>query len=111
MIRNANVSLIVAWRQPYINSTVGCSLTVTEYATRMPFPTERVLYIGNQPTALAETTYMPELSRAREYGWKEEYEEQTFISSINLADMCVRRFIDLALRFQRGEIEPFSMFG
>jgi len=108
VIRNANVSLIVAWRSRYLNISADYSLTISEWATAMPIPSERRMFIV-EPTAICETIYMPDLSIAREYGWKTA--NGRFMSSANLADECVKQFINLALRFDRGEVTPFSAFG
>ena len=108
VIRNNRISLVVGWRQPYSNSTDGCSLTVAEFNAPMPLPDFPEMSVS-EPTTLSETTFLPELSRAREYGWVEQHGRNAeFLSSAALADKCVIRFLDLATRADRGEVEPPS---
>jgi len=99
------VSLIVDWQQPYTNSTTGCSLRVLEYNGRMALPNERLTFLSRR-TLLRETSFLPELSRSREYGWIEQAAGSEFVSSIALAQKFVIQFVDLAERALRGEVEP-----
>ena len=105
VLRNSAVSLVVGWRQSYTNSTDGCGLKVAEFNAQVPLPDTRE-YSMTEPTKLNETTFKPDLSRAREYGWNEEGKPDQFLSSIALADRCVIEFLDLAARADRGEIAP-----
>jgi predicted transcriptional regulator len=108
VIRNNSISLVVGWRQPYSNSTDGCSLTVAEFNAPIPLPDSREMSFS-EPTTLSETTFLPELSRAREFGWVAEHRRSAeFLSSATLADRCVIQFLDLATRADRGEVEPPS---
>ena len=56
------------------------------------------------PDQIAKAEYEPELSRAREYGWKQHGKSTEFISSSALAAKCVLQFVDLVDRFESGEV-------
>jgi hypothetical protein len=105
VLTDNRISLIVGWRQPYANSMDRCALKVLEYNMQMALPDERLMYPFGEPTLLRETNFLPELSRAREYGWVQEGKPQQFLSSVALADRCVVEFLNLAGRADRGEIE------
>ena len=68
VIRNNLVSLAVGWYQSYSNTIDGCGLKVAEFNAQIPLPNMREMSFS-EPTKLSETTFLPELSRAREYGW------------------------------------------
>ena len=105
VLRNRLVSLVIGWRQPYTNSTEGCGLIVAEFNAQVQLPDTREFSM-REPMRLRETTFKPDLSRAREYGWSEEGNPDQFLSSATLADRCVIQFLDLAARADRGEISP-----
>jgi len=105
VIRNHRVSLIVGWAQSYTNTTDGSGLKVLEFNAQMPLPNSREMSFF-EPIKLKETTYLPDLSRAREYGWVEQGKAMQFLSSPALADRCVTQFLDLAERADRGEVPP-----
>jgi hypothetical protein len=107
VLTNGRISLTVSWYRPYINSTDGCGLKLTEYNAAMPMPNERVMFF-QEPEVLSETVLAPDLSRAREYGWVDPLEPDQFMSSSVLAEKCVIQFLDLAARADRGEISPPS---
>jgi hypothetical protein len=50
-----------------------------------------------------ETRFLPDMNRAREYGWTEEGNPSSFLSTEALAESIVGRFIDLSERAERGE--------
>lgn len=107
VLRNNRISLVVGWRQPYTNSTDGCGLRVLEFNAQIPLPDTREMSFS-EPTQLRETTFLPELSRAREFGWIQQGKPAEFLSSVALADKCVIQLLDLAARADRGEITPPS---
>jgi hypothetical protein len=72
-------------------------LSVLEYSGQLALPGERLMRVF-EPTVLRITDYLPELSRAREYGWIQERKPAEFLSSAALADRCVSQFFDLASR-------------
>ena len=106
VIRNNLVSLAVGWYQSYSNTIDGCGLKVAEFNAQIPLPNMREMSFS-EPTKLSETTFLPELSRAREYGWVQQNSKTgEFLSSAALADKCVIQFLNLAERADRGEVAP-----
>jgi hypothetical protein len=86
----------------------GSGLKVAEFNAQIPLPDAREMSFS-EPTMLCEITFVPELSRAREYGWIEQHGETAeFLSSTALADRCAIQFFDLAARADRGEVLPPS---
>jgi hypothetical protein len=57
----------------------------------------------NQPQKDRETLYLPDLSLAREYGWKQE-EKTEFLSSEALAEKCVISLLDLSSRVMKDRL-------
>jgi TIR domain-containing protein len=102
---DGRVGLTTVWNQPFSNILDRSSLVVREYYGGLLFPDERGqrMYI-NPPEQLDETKYLPDLSLARDYGWKEE-DGVDFLSSSLLADRCVIRFVGLARRNASGKIQ------
>jgi hypothetical protein len=106
VIRNNRVRLAVGWYHPYFNSTDRSGLKVSEFNAQLPLPDTREMSFS-EPSMLSETTFLPELSRAREYGWIQQHgKTAVFLSSVALADRCVIQFLDLAARADRGEVTP-----
>jgi len=104
VMTNDTVSLVVVWNQTYGNSLEGTSLVVSEFKGRLLLPSESgQRYLTRQPREVRSLRYSPDLSRAREYGWKEE-EEAEFISSGVLGEKCVIWFLELASRALRREL-------
>jgi len=99
-LRGRRVSLVVNLRL----SHSGCELTVREFDGRLPMPGERLYYPDGEPKVLCEIRFLPELNRAREYGWADQAQPLVFLPSEMLADKIVVRFIDLATRSERGEL-------
>jgi len=75
-------------------------LSVEEYNGRLRFSDE----LWNQvivrpPELLRRTEYEPQLSRARDYGWREEGDsEDEFMPSNTLAEKCVLQLLDSTQR-------------
>jgi hypothetical protein len=98
-----HVGLTVSWFQRFSNTLDGSALVVTEFNGRLILPNETGQMYFMKPEVLGERKYAPDLSLAREYGWKEEGISD-FISSHMLAERCVIRFLDLVSRRNRGEL-------
>lgn len=107
VLRNGQISLVIGWYQRFANSTDGSGLHVAEFNVQIPLPNTRE-FSPWESTKLNETVYLPDLSRAREYGWVEQHGSDEFLSSATLADRCVVQFLDLAARADRGEVAPPS---
>lgn len=105
VITDGRVGLIVAWYRRYPNLLDNSGLTVTEYNGGLIVPGELGQRVHlNTPKLIRQQRYQPELSLAREYGWKEEG-ANAFMSSSALAEQCVIQFIDLVSRRDNGEID------
>jgi len=99
------VGMIVTWEQQYSNVLDHSGLHVREYNGGLILNSERARRMHlKQPEQIAETEYEPELSHAREYGWKKHGKSTEFITSSALATKCVLQFMDLIDRFATGKI-------
>jgi len=86
----------------------GCELTVREFDGRFAMPGERLYHPDGEPKMLSKIRFLPELSRARECGWADQAQPQTFLACERLANEIVSRFVDLAARSDRGELRRAS---
>jgi len=104
VITNDRVGLTVTWNQPYSNTLSNTSLVIREFNGGLILPSEigERMYFQN-PTLLGTTKYSPDLSPAREYGWKQD-DAAEFLSSAVLAERCVIQFVELVSRYQTGEM-------
>jgi hypothetical protein len=105
ILTDGRVGMIVIWQQQYSSVLDNSGLFVREYNGGLIFNSE----LGSRmhlrpPDQIAETEYEPELSRAREYGWKKHGKSTEFITSSALATKCVLQFMDLVDRFASGKV-------
>jgi hypothetical protein len=78
-------------------------LVVREFYNRLWMPGEqRLFYPDGEPQELREARFVPDINRAREWGWSPEAEPDTFLSSAGLADRIVSKFIDLDASLERA---------
>jgi hypothetical protein len=103
-LKGMRVSLVVNLRV----SHSGCELTVREFDGRFAMPGERLYHPDGEPKMLSKIRFLPELSRARECGWADQAQPQTFLACERLANEIVSRFVDLAARSDRGELRRAS---
>jgi hypothetical protein len=101
-ITDNHVGLYVAWLQQWTNSLDSSRLVVRELSGGIIVPGETGRIYLQQPRLIRETNYSPDLSLAREYGWKGKNGSE-FLSSRRLAERSVIQFMDLADRHARGE--------
>ena len=99
-LRNNRVSLTVALVDSYSEPT----LIVREYNKRLPLVGERISYLHGEPKTLCESRFLPDMNRARECGWTDRQRTATFLSTDALADNIVGRFVDLAAKGDRGQL-------
>jgi hypothetical protein len=104
VLTSGRVGMNVNWYQPSPNSLEKCVLRFREFPERLQIPGEcmqRFYMMPSEP--IRETAFVSDLSRAREYGWKEERKED-FIPNQVLAERCVTEFIDLIDRDATGKV-------
>lgn len=107
VLTNNRVSLHAGWRQPYINVVSDDAyIIVTEFNAQIALPGERPLMYWREPVELARYRFKPALSLSREPCWAAEDNPVELLSPQDLADKCVRLFLDLLGRWNRGEIRP-----
>ena len=104
VITDGYVGLDISWNQRFATSLESSYLAVREFRGHLFVPGEsRGDCYPQWPEKIREAKYMPELSREREHGWKQEGGEE-FLSTSDFAEKCVIQFIDLVDRFKRGAI-------
>jgi len=82
------------------------ALVIREYKFGLILPNQlNRLMTYDQPRPIREAKYLPDLSRAREYGWKQDLSESDFVSSATLAEKIVMQFVDLANHKASGQIK------
>jgi hypothetical protein len=86
------VGTIASWYQPYSNVPAESCLMMREYDIALYLHGEHPIY-GQAISPVNELAYPPELSIAREYGWKEKGSSQ-FLSNEALAEKCVIRLVE-----------------
>lgn len=96
------VSLNVIWHQPYAGSLQHAALVVREFDQQLIIPPNHMHFY--KPEIIRETKYLPEVSRAREYGWRKERGDESFIANRDLATQFVIQFLDLLERDRAGKI-------
>lgn len=108
VMRGDEVSMSVIWTQPYSNTADKSCLRVREYNGRLILPSEMAsrIYVTGPPLKSSEIEYAPDLSLAREFGWK-IVNTTEFVSCSALAEQCVIRFMDLASR-RRAQLEKHT---
>jgi hypothetical protein len=102
VITNDAVTVTVVWNQPYTNILEDTGLVVQEFKGRLILPSERNRYYLDQPRKDREVVYAPDLSLAREYGWKQDGKTE-FLSSEALAERCVISLLDLSSRAMKDQ--------
>jgi hypothetical protein len=107
----ATVSLLVdlSYRSGEASTVSDRELIVREYSNKLPFRGESFRYPDGKPRQLSEGKFLPEMSRAREYGWTKDEagERSVFLSSETLASQIAIQFIDLVEKATRGDFGYF----
>jgi hypothetical protein len=101
---DSRVSVAVIWSQQWSNTLSDSGLFIREYRGGLSLPNEAGRIYLRNPEMLNEDKYVPDLSLAREYGWKQEGGTE-FLSSAALAEKSVIRMLDLIDRKARGELD------
>jgi hypothetical protein len=105
VLRKWQHGMVVYWEQRYVESTEGVKLGVRELQGPVHLPGESLAGVHfQQPQKLNETFYEPTLSREHEIGWARSTgrkEVPEFISTEDLADLCVAQFVNLLRKHRR----------
>jgi hypothetical protein len=96
------VSMSLIWYQPNAGSLHKAALIIREFERLIILPPGHFFY--SQPKIIKERQYIPDVSLAREYGWRLNRADQSFISSRDLATQFVIDFLDLLERDRAGKI-------
>jgi hypothetical protein len=105
-LTNGQVGLTVTWNQPYASELTRSALVIREYKFGLIFPSQlNRLMPYDQPRPINEAKYVPDLSRTREYGWRQDADESEFVSSATLAEQIVMLFVGLANRKASGKLK------
>ena len=102
-ISTGQVSISIVWNHQYDNDLEGAELTVRKIKGRLILPNDAspFVYRATGFREISETTYRPDLSVEREYGWKRE-RPTDFKSSPVLAEYLVMQLMELASRNAQG---------
>ena len=100
-VRTARVSLTVTLQW----ANFDCELVVREFDRRLAVPArgEQPIYVGGQPRETRVARFLPDLNRAREFGWIEQGQSSRFVTCDALANQVIIQLVDLAERADRGE--------
>jgi len=86
------------------DSDANPQLVVREFDKRLAMHGENLAYPNRGPQLLRESKFLPDMNRAREYGWSEEGQPSKFLSTAVLADTIVSAFINLVASVERGTV-------
>lgn len=104
MLGEHGVGMVILWLQRYSNTMDDTTaLYVREFNQNLIVP-EGFMRV-QQPEMIGETKYEPELSRAREHGWKAQTGKGNFISTSDLASRLLLQFLDMIERDRTGKIQ------
>lgn len=105
ILRCEQVGMILRWNQPYGNVLQKSMLFVESYRGHLRFnrdPDMRVHY--HPPDLLERLKYDPDLSRAREFGWKLSEDSTEFVPSETVAQNSLMEFLKLVEKGRAGTI-------
>jgi hypothetical protein len=96
------VSMSLIWHQPYAGSLHNAALITREFDRLIILPPGH--YFLSHPNVLKEKQYLPDVTIAREYGWRLNRGGESVISSKDFAAKYVMDFLDLLERDRAGKI-------
>jgi hypothetical protein len=100
-LRNHRVSLLVT----LLEASSGAMIVVRDFSKQLPFRGEQPLfYPDGDALKLRQNSFLPDMNRAREYGWIEKQQPTTFLSTEALADTIVSSFVDLSAKADREQL-------
>lgn len=97
------LGMTVVWYQRYSNIVSDhAALIIREFNENLIIPPGHVHL--QQPEMLKEEKYDPDISRAREYVWRQKRGPQDMLTSKDLATKLILQFLDLVERDRAGKI-------
>jgi hypothetical protein len=96
------VSMSLIWHRPYTAFLHSATLITREFDRLIILPPGH--YFLSHPNVLKEKHYLPDVTIAREYGWRPDRGGQSVISSKDFAAMFVMDFLDLLDRDRARKI-------
>ena len=102
IIGQDQVSMSLIWNQPYAGSLHKATLITREFDRLIILPPG--YYFPSHPNILKEKQYLPDVTIAREYGWRLNPRGESVISSKDFAEKYVMDFLDLLERDRTGII-------
>jgi hypothetical protein len=102
------VGMRIYWYKPYSNLLNEAFLGIREFDQNLFVPTGFMRM--RNPEVLSDIRYDPDVSRAREYGWKPQRGHKGFISSKDLASQCVIQLLELMNRDADGKVHRDSPY-
>lgn len=100
------VSMTLTWHRPCAGTLYEAALITQEFDGLMILPPG--FYFRSPPNVLKEKQYVPDVTIAREYGWRLNRGGQSVISSKDFAAQFVMDFLDLLERDRAGKIRRHS---
>ena len=105
VVTNGRISLRVSWQPRALNRLDNSPLRVEEFNSRIMLPNERGYYL-KKPAKLSEVLYNPELSVDWGWCWVKQVRANEYLSSTEVADEAVSRFLHLFDRVASGKLGP-----
>ena len=87
-----------------MNTINDAEITAAEFYCELPLPGERTLSIDQLPPSLKQYRFRPELTTKGDLCWVDRARPTELLSTDDLADKCVRIFLDLVSRANREGI-------
>lgn len=111
VLTTGRVSLVVYWRPSYSNTLEHSPLLVREFNGRVLLPEQRgKSHLISEPDLLTEHEFDPDLTSDQGWCWHSRFAPQRYFSSMEVAEHCVRLFLDLIDRADKGDVPPFDPF-
>lgn len=105
VLRTPDLGIDVCWEHPRLDSLDDAKLCVRDYWGALYLPGGfRGGVRLQQPKLVGDTRYLPTVSPEYELGWVKagkSRDEPSFLSNLELADVCVTQFMNLIRRNHR----------
>ncbi|MBW1998581.1 MAG: toll/interleukin-1 receptor domain-containing protein [Deltaproteobacteria bacterium] len=109
-LTNGRVSLTAFFRPPYRNSLNYAQLVIQEMNGQVRLPQERDRFPFAEPKELNRFMFEPDVKPDGTWGWRLKSDPKRFFTSGEVADYCLKLFLNLINRADKGEIKPPDPF-